>query len=142
MVQKQIIFGFLGALSFSYAAEAADVVLNISEAKSNKGSIIGTLWNSEEAYLDLDARQMRASAKIISGKAVMRMEGLAAGTYSIALYHDENGNDKMDTNFIGIPKEGWAFSNNAKGSFGPPSFEKTSFTVAADDVVMDIVMNY
>ena len=139
---KRILLGVVGALSVSYVAEAADGVLKISDVKSNKGSVTATLWTSEADYLDLDASKMRQSAKIIAGKAVLRLEDLPPGTYSVALYHDENGNNKMDTNFIGIPKEGWAFSNNAKGSFGPPSFEKTSFEVAADDVEMQLRMNY
>lgn len=124
------------------SAHAADIILNISEAKSDKGKIVASLWDSEDAYLDLEARIMRGTQEIRKGVAVLRLEGVTAGTYSIALYHDENGNNEMDTNFIGIPKEGWAFSNNAKGKFGPPKFAQTSFTVASDDIEMDISMNY
>ena len=50
-----------------------------------------------------------------------------SGTYAIGLYIDANENEKMDTNFLGIPKEQFGFSNDAKGSFGPPSFESASF---------------
>ena len=52
-----------------------------------------------------------------------------SGTYAIGLYIDANENEKMDTNFFGIPKEQFGFSNDAKGSFGPPSFESASFEV-------------
>ena len=52
-----------------------------------------------------------------------------SGTYAIGLYIDANENEKMDTNFLGIPKEQFGFSNDAKGSFGPPSFESASFEV-------------
>ncbi|NOS91716.1 MAG: DUF2141 domain-containing protein, partial [Cyclobacteriaceae bacterium] len=53
------------------------------------------------------------------------IDNLPAGTYGISVMHDANSNEKMDSNFIGMPKEGFGFSNNAKGSFGPPSYEKT-----------------
>ena len=139
---RHILPVLLIGLFTNISAYAADIILNISEAKSDKGKIVASLWDSEEAYLDLDARMMRGVAQISKGAAVLRFEGMAPGTYSIALYHDENDNNEMDTNFIGIPKEGWAFSNNAKGKFGPPAFEKTSFTVGADDVQMDLAMNY
>ena len=41
--------------------------------------------------------------------------------------HDENGNGELDANFVGIPREPWAFSNNARGNFGPPTWEDTKF---------------
>ncbi|MDB4746109.1 DUF2141 domain-containing protein, partial [Verrucomicrobia bacterium] len=48
---------------------------------------------------------------------------------AVAVYHDENGNGKMDKSLIGIPKENDAFSRKARTRFGPPSWEKTSFTI-------------
>lgn len=51
---------------------------------------------------------------------------LPTGTFAISIFHDINGDEKLNTNFIGIPKEPYGFSN-AKGTFGPPSFEKASF---------------
>ena len=54
------------------------------------------------------------------------------GTYAIGIFVDVNYNNKMDRNFLGIPKEQYGFSNNAKGNFGPPSFEAASFKVAGE----------
>lgn len=62
-------------------------------------------------------------------------EGLEPGTYSIAILHDENGNEEMDYNEYGMPQEGFAFSNNAMGQEGPPSFSEASFEVNSDKVV-------
>ena len=52
---------------------------------------------------------------------------LKEGTYTIAFYIDKNGNEKIDTNFLGVPKEQFGFSNDVMGRFGPPSFEAASF---------------
>jgi uncharacterized protein (DUF2141 family) len=54
------------------------------------------------------------------------------------LYVDSNKNEKLDTNFFGIPKEQFGFSNNAKGRFGPPSFESASFEL---DALKEISIN-
>jgi len=62
-------------------------------------------------------------------------EDLEPGTYAIAVLHDENGNEEMDYNEYGMPEEGFAFSNNAMGQEGPPSFGDASFEVNADKVV-------
>ena len=54
---------------------------------------------------------------------------LPAGEYSAVVYHDLNGNGKLDTWFYGKPKEPYGFSNNARSAFGIPSFEESRFVV-------------
>ena len=56
---------------------------------------------------------------------------LPPGTYALALIHDENGNGKVDTNWIGMPKEGVGASNNATGTLGPPSWRDAKFELQA-----------
>lgn len=70
-------------------------------------------------------------AEVNTGTATYRFE-LPEGTYAIGLFVDTNDNNKLDRNFFGIPKEQYGFSNDAKGSFGPPSFKKASFTISSD----------
>ena len=66
-----------------------------------------------------------------TGTATYRFE-LPNGTYAIGIFVDANYNNEMDRNFFGVPKEQYGFSNDAKGSFGPPSFKDASFTVSGD----------
>jgi uncharacterized protein (DUF2141 family) len=54
-------------------------------------------------------------------------DNLPSGTYAISLYHDENGNNKLDTGIFGIPQEKFGFSNNATSFAGPPSFKQCKF---------------
>ncbi|MFZ2959604.1 MAG: DUF2141 domain-containing protein [Candidatus Ozemobacteraceae bacterium] len=53
--------------------------------------------------------------------------GIPSGTYGISVLHDENRNRKMDKNWLGLPKEGYGASNNARARFGPPSFKAARF---------------
>ena len=55
------------------------------------------------------------------------LEEIPEGEYAIAVFHDENTNGKLDTNFLGIPKEQYGFSNHAKGQMKPPKFEDAKF---------------
>ena len=66
-----------------------------------------------------------------TGTATYTFE-LPNGTYAIGIFVDVNYNNEMDRNFFGVPKEQYGFSNDAKGSFGPPSFNDASFTVTGD----------
>jgi uncharacterized protein (DUF2141 family) len=68
-------------------------------------------------------RRLNAS----KGDLEIVIHDLHAGKYAIASYHDENGNGKLDTNALGIPEEGYGFSNDARGTFGPPKFSEAAF---------------
>jgi uncharacterized protein (DUF2141 family) len=63
-------------------------------------------------------------------KCVIVIENLKPGKYAFKFFHDENMNDKLDTSWMGIPKEGFGFSNNPSMTFGPPSFDKTIFELS------------
>ena len=64
------------------------------------------------------------------------------GTYAIALYHDENGNGQCDMNFMGVPVEPFAFSNNVKPRIHAPSFDQCKFTTQADTKIRIKLLRY
>ena len=73
-----------------------------------------------------------ASAPAQQGETTVLVKGVPAGTWAVLAYQDENGNDQLDRNLIGIPKEAYGFSRDARGKFGPPSFEDAVITVRED----------
>ena len=78
---------------------------------------------------------------IHNSKSIVLLAGIPQGTYAIACYHDENDNGKLDSNFLGIPKEGTGASNNARGSIGPPKFKDAKFQLVSD-TSLTIKINY
>jgi len=58
------------------------------------------------------------------------------------VFHDENSNGKLDTNFIGMPKEGVRASNDAKGHMGPPKFEAAAFKYSGGELVLKVTIHY
>lgn len=85
------------------------------------------LFNSKASFTR-DAVVGKA-VQIKNSKAVWKLSTLPPGKYAAAVFHDKNGNGKMDKSILGIPKEKYAFSRNARARFGPPSWEKASFTI-------------
>lgn len=67
---------------------------------------------------------------------------IAPGTYALAVIHDENLNGKLDANWLGIPSEGYGFSNDARAALGPPSFSAASFAYDGRSVALTIGLNY
>ncbi len=80
--------------------------------------------------------------KVPSSEARCDFEGIPPGTYALVVLHDENMNGKVDTNWIGIPKEGYGFSNDAKASFSAPSFKDASFLYDGEMLEITISLHY
>jgi uncharacterized protein (DUF2141 family) len=77
-----------------------------------------------------------------AGKARVSFEALECRTYAVAVVHDEDGNGKLNTNFIGIPNEGLGASRNARRAFGPPKFDDAKVRVSAGRTTLPIAIVY
>jgi uncharacterized protein (DUF2141 family) len=104
-----------------------EVEIKIKNIDFKRKGIIGIAVFSEEykKFFPSNKKGVIYSGKInVSNKneEVVKIT-LNKGKYAISVLHDENENNKIDFNFIGIPKEGYGFSNNPKIMFGPPSFD-------------------
>ncbi|MCD2515482.1 DUF2141 domain-containing protein [Massilia sp. G4R7] len=87
------------------------------------------LYDGPGNFLRKPVRSARVDAA--KGAVDIVLKDLPAGGYGIAVFHDANGNGKMDSNAMGIPVEDHAFSNNARGTMGPPSFEQVKVDLPA-----------
>lgn len=111
--------------------------------RNTRGGVSAALFVSRRGFPgDPEKARATAYARIEGNRAVLRFEQLPPGKYALSLFHDENGNYALDTNFIGIPKEGVAASNNAKGRFGPPKFKDAVFDVGTETVRQTLRMYY
>ena len=76
-----------------------------------------------------------------AGSMEFVFDDLPPGRYAISVLHDENANGRMDTNFLGMPKEGYGISNGALRRFGPPRFEEAAVVVRPGDE-LSIALRY
>ncbi len=102
--------------------------LTITNLRNDKGFVLVSLFKDGVGYPD-DATKAFKTAKvpIKDKKGSFLFSDLPTGTYAISILHDENNDQKMNKSFLGLPKEGYGFSNNAIGAFGPPALKKASF---------------
>jgi len=126
------------------AASAADLNVSINDIKTDDGRLMITVVNTEEQLAD--GTEAPASMILAASTQGVKftLHNLPAGTYGVQLFHDENNNGELDANLLGIPKEPWAFSNNAAGKFGPPKWKDIRFEITADDqtVNQEISLNH
>lgn len=117
--------------------------VEIGGLRNDKGQVLCAIYSSADGFPKKgDKAVAHAKSSISDGHAVCEFPGLTAGTYAISVFHDENSNGKLDTNFMGIPREGVGASNNAKGHFGPPKFDAAAFRFSGSHLELKITINY
>lgn len=128
---KGIILIALGiALVSASMAHAADLTVKVDDIRSDKGKLMLAVYDSADGW-EGKAKAVAAEAQIVSGdSATFHFADLAAGTYAIEVMHDENGNGKLDTNQVGMPIEGYGFSNDPK-VMRKATFDEAAFTLDA-----------
>jgi uncharacterized protein (DUF2141 family) len=106
------------------------VMVDIYGLRNAKGVVRCTLFSSANGFPSQPDRaaMKTTSPAIVNGRAACAFDDVKPGVYAVGFLHDENANGKMDTNFLGIPTEGYGASNDARGKMGPPKWEDAKFT--------------
>jgi len=124
---KRILIMIMLFLSVGLFAQTGNIEVNISGINIQKGKEIRIALYKKSGFLK---EMFIQKAAISKGKEInIKFENIQSGAYAIGVYQDENLDGKMNTNFIGKPKELNGFSNNAKGIFRAPKFKDASFNV-------------
>ena len=133
---------------FAIPASASELRITLEGIRSQQGTILIGLYDSlqsfaraielsdEEGFLNdpdrFAAVALRANAAMQSAVVFTNLD---PGQYAIILFHDENGNGKLDSNALGVPTEPYGFSNNVRGFLGPPAYQKAVMHVSSDEAV-------
>lgn len=123
-------------------AVAADLVVRIENLRSADGIIRLALYDSDEQFLQSGGARAGADREAEAGGVEVVFPQLPSGTYAVATYHDENGNGAFDTGLLGLPSEGFGFSNDARVLLGPPSFADAAIFVPAEGATIVVRMRY
>lgn len=119
------------------------IILEIEGSRNEKGYLLVSLFNEAIGFPSDGKKAFRKTRVTINrGITLVEWKDLPEGSYAAALLHDENNDQKMNFSMIGLPKEGYAFSNNAMGLAGPPSFQKASFLHQGERTVHRIKLRY
>ena len=131
---RRSIFGPLSAavamLAMGMTGRAADLRITISGA-DGPGKVYLQVFGTAQSF---NNRTGGVAAEIVTpskGQATATIRNLAAGRYAVAAFQDAEGTGKLETNLVGMPREPYGFSNDARAALGPPSFERAAFTVPA-----------
>ena len=119
------ILGLLLVTALTVQGQEIKVVVN--NVKDDTGTVWVALHTPAEEYMKERYMWFKVSAQ--KGTVSGVFKDVPNGNYAISVMHDFNNNRELDKNAFGIPQEGFGFSNDAMGRFGPPDFKKASFEV-------------
>jgi uncharacterized protein (DUF2141 family) len=118
-----------GALPVLAQGGPSQLAVEVCGLESQAGKVMISLYDSKQGYEKNQNPVKKAALAIKGAKSLWLVKGLPPGEYAIKLFHDQNANQKLDRNFLGMPQEPYGFSNNVRGFMGPPSFEKAKFNL-------------
>lgn len=123
-----LLFGFLLPYPVPQNIEGT-VKVRVTNVSKKNGEVMVALFSSPAGFpYETSNAIQRQKGTAVNGTAEVSFTNIKPGTYAIALFHDTNGDGKLNTNFMGIPKEGYGVSNNTYNTFSAPGYKESSFT--------------
>lgn len=118
--------------------------MQILDIRNSDGAVACALFEAPEGFPKefLKFATNIMMIKIQDTQARCDFLDISPGTYALAVIHDENMNGELDTNWLGVPKEGYGFSSDAEASMSAPSFEAASFQYDGQELDLTITLNY
>jgi uncharacterized protein (DUF2141 family) len=141
-----LLLAVIGNLAWSFSAKAnfnGKLTVEIDGLKNKQGQVCASIFASSEGFpSDRNRGLQKECIKITDTPLPISFENLKAGSYAVAVFHDQNNDSILDTNVFGIPKEGFGFSRNPEIRTGAPKFSEAAFLVAGPDTNIQISLKY
>ena len=137
MIRTILLSATLAGLSLAANAAAAELAVNVHDVRAQTGTLRVALVNTTAAWDGKAAPVQAQQARPQGDSAHFTFKDLPAGDYAVLLTHDENDNGTLDTNLVGMPVEGYGFSNNPQ-VMRKPTFDEARFSVPASGIAIDI----
>ncbi|MCW5314885.1 DUF2141 domain-containing protein [Nostoc sp. KVJ3] len=141
-----LLLAVLGNLAWSFSARAnfnGKLSVEIDGLKNKEGQVCASVFASSEGFpSDRDRVLQKQCIKITATPLTITFENLKAGSYAVAVFHDQNNDRILNSNAFGIPKEGFGFSRNPEIRTGAPKFSEAAFLVAGPNTNIQIQLKY
>jgi uncharacterized protein (DUF2141 family) len=138
-MKSSIILCFLSVFPATAGGQNQTLTVIIRNIRSDTGTVAAALYRSDKEFMKKTWQSRSTPSR--PGQVELVFENIPAGDYAVSVMHDVNKNGELDKNPIGIPKEGFGFSNNALGKFGPPKFKDAKFTIPPEKTLV-ITLKY
>ena len=139
---RSLIAAALALFFIAGPASAARIIVTIDGLHSAQGNIFVGLYANPAKFLNGNQCDAQRRVRASTGPVTVVFDNLPPGTYAVGAFHDENANDHLDTNFLGLPEEGYALSNGIRAIAAKPTFQQAAFTVGNEDKPVALHIRY
>ncbi|MEH2241535.1 DUF2141 domain-containing protein [Nostoc sp.] len=143
---SMLLLAVLGNLAWSFTAKAnfnGKLTVEIDGLKNKEGQVCASIFTSSEGFpSDRDRGLQKQCSKITNTPLTITFENLKAGSYAVAIFHDQNNDGTLNSNGLGIPSEGFGFSCNPEIRTRAPKFSEAAFVVAGPNTYIQIQLKY
>lgn len=138
-----LFFLFLPLFSVDMEEKAGTIIVRMEGFRNDEGVARITLFDQQKGFPDQYKLALDYGDSPITDRiSEYIFHQVSYGAYSVGIFHDEDSNGKLKTNFLGMPREGVGVSNNIKPRFGAPKFKDCLFSVDRDTVILSIQLYY
>ena len=136
-----LVYSLLSATS-PFLEARGNITVRVTNVNNKKGAVMLALFSSSKGFpYETSYAIQKQKGNAVNGVIELSFTDIPPGTYAIALFHDTNNDGKLNTNFMGIPKEGYGVSNNTYNTFSAPGYKESSFS-HSDMTELTIQMKY
>lgn len=143
---SMLLLAVLGNLAWSFSAKAnfnGKLTVEIDGLKNKQGQVCASVFASSEGFPSDRDRSLKKQCTKISGTPLpITFENLKAGSYAVAVFHDQNNDGTLNSNVLGIPSEGFGFSRNPEIRTRAAKFSEAAFLVAGPGTDIQIQLKY
>jgi uncharacterized protein (DUF2141 family) len=130
------------AIGNAAAQSGNQISVVVDGLRNDKGMVRCGLYASAVGFREPGKEMKGVAVPISGGKATCVFTDVPPGSYAVAVFHAENNETQLETGMFGKPKQGYGFSRDAKGSFGPPSFDAAAYKYAGGSSVWPVHIEY
>lgn len=136
-------FALILAAAGATTASAADLTVKVKDVRDDAGSVLISVYDNQDAFLKPPLAKWKQKVKAAKGGVTFVFHDVPPGSYAAASFQDVDDSGKLKTNSLGVPTEGFGFSNDAQGSGGPPKFAQAAFEFDGKaDKTISFSLNY
>lgn len=128
----KLLISFFIIISSLISSDNPKLTVQIQNIEKVQGKIVVGIFNTDKDFLKEGVAIKTYTINVDKTTETLIITDLPKGDYAISLYHDENSDDECNRNFLGIPKEGYGFSNNIKPKFSAPTYQDCKFSLMKD----------
>jgi uncharacterized protein (DUF2141 family) len=133
----------MATVATASAQSANTISVPVSGLRNNNGQVRCGLFNSAATFRQPGKEMMGVAVAIANQQATCVFNNVPpGGTYAVAVFHAENNETQLQTNFLGVPKQGYGFSRNPSTSFGPPSFNDAAYAYPGGATSWPVKLTY